>query len=224
MKKSVLFLAAVLCALQGFARNEVSQISVNYPITPVPFTSVKVDDGFWNARLQASRDVTIPLAFRKSEETGRIDNFVRAAHPSADNKLPQYQYDDSDVYKVIEGAAYSLQTYPDKRLERYVDSLITLIVAAQEADGYLYTARTCNPTKIHPGTGKTRWEGEEGGSHELYCFGHLAEAAVAYWQATGKRALLDATIRFADCICREVGPNPGQAMVTPSLKKERFCI
>ena len=215
MKKSVLFFAAVLCALQGFARNEVSQISVNYPITPVPFTSVKVDDGFWNARLQASRDVTIPLAFRKSEETGRIDNFVRAAHPSADNKLPQYQYDDSDVYKVIEGAAYSLQTYPDKRLERYVDSLITLIVAAQEADGYLYTARTCNPTKIHPGTGKTRWEGEEGGSHELYCFGHLAEAAVAYWQATGKRALLDATIRFADCICREVGPNPGQAMVIP---------
>lgn len=215
MKKSVLFFAAVLCALQGFARNEVSQISANYPITPVPFTSVKVDDGFWNARLQASRDVTIPLAFRKSEETGRIDNFVRAAHPSADNKLPQYQYDDSDVYKVIEGAAYSLQTYPDKRLERYVDSLITLIVAAQEADGYLYTARTCNPTKIHPGTGKTRWEGEEGGSHELYCFGHLAEAAVAYWQATGKRALLDATIRFADCICREVGPNPGQAMVIP---------
>ena len=126
--------------------------------------------------------------------------------------------DDSDVYKVIEGAAYSLQTYPDKRLERYVDSLITLIVAAQEADGYLYTARTCNPTKIHPGTGKTRWEGEEGGSHELYCFGHLAEAAVAYWQATGKRALLDATIRFADCICREVGPNPGQAMVIPVIR------
>ena len=88
-----------------------AQINHGYPINPVPFTSVKVTDNFWGQRLQASREVTIPLAFSKCEETGRYENFVKAAHPSDTYKVEGFSFDDTDVYKTIEGASYSLQTY-----------------------------------------------------------------------------------------------------------------
>ncbi|HNX79968.1 MAG TPA: glycoside hydrolase family 127 protein, partial [Prolixibacteraceae bacterium] len=98
-----------------------------YPVTPVPFTSVKVTDAFWGQRLKASRETTVPLAFSKCEETGRYINFVRAAHPSDSNRVTGYSFDDTDVYKTIEGASYLLQTYPDPKLERYIDSVLTLV-------------------------------------------------------------------------------------------------
>ncbi len=186
-----------------------------YPIDPVPFTNVKVCDDFWGQRLKASREVTIPLAFQKCDETGRYDNFVKAAHPSDAYKVGGFSFDDTDVYKAIEGAAYLLQTYPDKALEAYIDSILTIVEAAQEPDGYLYTARTMNPTHPHDWSGHARWIKEEDLSHELYNLGHMVESAIAYYQATGKRRYLDIAIRYADCVCREVGPNPGQACVVP---------
>ena len=92
-----------------------------YPYSPVPFTSVKMTDSFWGQRLKASREVTIPLAFSKCEESGRYENFVKAAHPSENYKVEGLPFDDTDVYKTIEGASYLLQTYPDKKLQKYIE-------------------------------------------------------------------------------------------------------
>lgn len=190
-----------------------------YPITPVPFTSVKVlDNSFWGQRLETSRRVTIPLAFSRCETEGRYKNFERATHPSKDydiEKLMPFSFDDTDPYKTIEGASYILQTYPDKKLKAYIDSVLDIIGAAQEPDGYLYTARTQNPWHPHPWSGDKRWVAEEDLSHELYNLGHMVEGAVAHWQATGSRKFLDIAIRYADCVVREVGPKAGQACVVP---------
>lgn len=193
-----------------------SQVNDGYPITPVPFTSVRVTDAFWGQRLKASREVTIPLAFSKCEETGRYRNFELAAHPSKDNKFKGLLFDDTDVYKTIEGASYSMQTYPDKRMDKYIDSVLAIVAAAQEPDGYLYTARTMNPDhQDMRWMGKHRWDREEAGSHELYNLGHLIEGAVAHYQATGKRNFLDIAIKFADCADRELGYGPGKRVITP---------
>lgn len=186
-----------------------------YPITPVSFTAVKVTDFFWGQRLNASREVTIPLAFSKCEETGRYENFVKAAHPSDDYKVEGFSFDDTDVYKTIEGASYSLQTYPNKKLERYIDSVLVIVAAAQEPDGYLYTSRTMNPKHPHQWAGSKRWEKVEDLSHEFYNLGHMVEGAIAHYQATGKRNFLDIAIKYADCICREIGDKPGQTTVVP---------
>ncbi len=193
-----------------------------YPITPVPFTSVKVASGtFWGQRLEASRNTTVPLAFSKCESEGRYKNFEHAAqHLKDPSKVFRvngvgYSFDDTDPYKTLEGAAYILQTYPDRKLEAYCDSVIDLIATAQEPDGYLYTARTQNPANPHHWAGDRRWVKEEDLSHELYNLGHMIEGAVAYWQATGKRKFLDIACRYADVACKEVGPNPGQMCVVP---------
>ena len=193
-----------------------------YPINPVPFTSVKITSGtFWGQRLDASRKVTIPLAFSKCESEGRYKNFENAAaHLEDPSKVFKvngvgYSFDDTDPYKTLEGAAYILQTYPDKRLEAYCDSVIDIIAKAQEPDGYLYTSRTQNPADPHHWAGDRRWVKEEDLSHELYNLGHMVEGAVAYWQATGKRKFLDIASRYADVACKEVGPLPGQMRVVP---------
>ena len=177
-----------------------------------------VENSFWGQRLEANRKVTIPLAFSKCEESGRYKNFQYAAHPSKDydvNKLEPFSFDDTDPYKTIEGASYILQTYPDAKLKAYIDSVLDIIATAQEADGYLYTARTMNPEHPHSWSGKTRWSKEESLSHELYNLGHMVESAVAHYQATGSRKFLDIAIRYADCVVREVGPKAGQACVVP---------
>ena len=216
MKKIIL--SFILCSL-SFSHAVAQK---GYPITPVPFTSVKVTPGtFWGQRLEASRTVTIPLAFSKCESEGRYKNFENAAAHMADpSKVFKvngvgYSFDDTDPYKTLEGAAYILQTYPDKRLEAYCDSVIGIIASAQEPDGYLYTARTQNPADPHHWAGDRRWVKEEDLSHELYNLGHMIEGAVAYWQATGKRTSLDSACRYADVACREVGPNAGQMCVVP---------
>ena len=216
MKKLILLLVTVYYSLC------ISVAQNGYPITPVPFTSVKVTPGtFWGQRLQASRDVTVPLAFSKCESEGRYKNFEHAAtHMKDPSKVFKvngvgYSFDDTDPYKTLEGAAYILQTYPDKRLEAYCDSIIDIIASAQEPDGYLYTARTQNPANPHHWAGDRRWVKEEDLSHELYNLGHMVEGAVAYWQATGKRKFLDIACRYADVACKEVGPNAGQMCVVP---------
>ena len=192
-----------------------AQINHGYPIDPVPFTSVKVTDNFWGQRLQASREVTIPLAFSKCEETGRYENFVKAAHPNDTYKVEGFSFDDTDVYKTIEGASYSLQTYPDKKLQKYIDSVLVIVAGAQEPDGYLYTARTMNPKHPHNWAGKERWVAVENLSHEFYNLGHMIEGAVAHYQATGKRNFLNIAIKYADCVCREIGNGPQQKKYVP---------
>jgi hypothetical protein len=216
MKKLVL--SVIICTLS--VSHAVAQ--KGYPITPVPFTAVKVTPGtFWGQRLEASRNVTVPLAFSKCESEGRYKNFDNAAAHLADpSKVFKvngvgFSFDDTDPYKTLEGAAYILQTYPDKKLEAYCDSVIDIIGKAQEPDGYLYTARTQNPADPHHWAGDRRWVKEEELSHELYNLGHMIEGAVAYWQATGKRKFLDIACRYADVACKEVGPNPGQMCVVP---------
>ena len=215
--KKILFISTLLTAQFSWCTAQ-----SGYPITPVPFTSVKVTPGtFWGQRLEASRNTTLPLAFSKCESEGRYKNFENAAQhlkdPSKVFKVNGvgYSFDDTDPYKTIEGASYILQTYPDKKLRAYVDSVIDIIATAQEPDGYLYTARTQNPADPHHWAGDKRWVKEEDLSHELYNLGHMIEGAVAHWQATGSTKFLDIARRYADVVCREVGPNPGQACVVP---------
>ena len=186
-----------------------------YPITPTPFTSVKVTDNFWGERLRASREVTIPLAFSKCEETGRVRNFELAANPSDTTKVEGFSFDDTDIYKTIEGASFSLQTYPNAQLERYIDSLLNIVATAQEPDGYLYTPRTMNPKHPHGWSGDSRWVKVEELSHEFYNLGHMVEGAIAHYQATGSKKFLDIAKKYADCICREIGKNPGQSNYVP---------
>src|SRR6476646_9808251 len=189
---------AALCALSLLPRLPAQQR--DYPVKPVPFTTVHINDGFWAPRIETNRTVTIPFAFGKDEETGRLDNFVRAAQalrgePFENKKYPPYPFDDTDVYKVIEGAAYALSVHPDPKLDAYIDGLIQKVGAAQEKDGYLYTASTINPLQPHPWSGKERWVLEGVNSHELYDLGHLYEAAAAHYAATGKRSLQDIELR-----------------------------
>ena len=218
LTKAFFLLSAGVC-LTASAAPKKQAPAQGYPIEPVPFTAVKVQpNSFWGQRLEASRTITIPLAFSKCESEGRYKNFERAAKPSEQydvTKVMPYSFDDTDPYKTIEGASYILQTYPDKKLKAYVDSVLDIIALGQEPDGYLYTARTMNPKHPHQWAGPERWTKEEDLSHELYNLGHMVEGAVAHWQATGSRKFLDIAIRYADCVVKEVGDKPGQACVVP---------
>ena len=200
-----------------------------YPFAQVPFTSVKIaPNSFWGDRLKAARQTTVPLAFSKCESEHRYKNFEMAAytlqhpgHPGLNtpewdvSKFMGFSFDDTDVYKTIEGASYILQTYPDKKMVAYIDSVLDVVGAAQEPDGYLYTARTINPAHPHGWSGDKRWSMVEVLSHELYNLGHMVDAACAHYQATGSTKFLNIAKRYADCVIREVGPNPGQHKVVP---------
>lgn len=196
--------------------------SRDYPIQPVPFTSVKITDSFWRPRLETNRRVTIPDILRKCEETGRIANLEKAAGRKK-GAFEGKRYNDSDVFKIIEAAAYSLSLYRDPQLEKKMDELIDIIAEAQEPDGYLYAARTVDPKNPPPGAGPERWSLLVS-SHELYNVGHLYEAAVAYYQATGKRKLLDVAIKNANLIASVFGPGkrrgyPGHQEIEIGLVK-----
>ena len=218
---------ALFCFISLFVGTTFAQSG--YPYTQVPFTSVKITPNtFWGDRIQAAREVTIPLAFSKCESEHRYKNFEMAAytlqhpgHPGLQTpewdvaKFMGFSFDDTDVYKTIEGASYVLQTYPDAKLKAYIDSVLDVVAAAQEPDGYLYTARTINPEHPHQWAAKHRWEAEEHASHELYNLGHMVDAACAHYQATRSTKFLDIAKRYADCVIKEVGPNPGQACVVP---------
>jgi len=175
-----------------------------YPIEPVPFTSVKLTDRFWAPRLITNHEVTIPIAIEQSAITGRIRNFEIAGGLQEGEYCSTYPFDDSDVFKIIEAAAYALQNHPDPDLEQKIDSLVFLIGLAQEEDGYLFTYRTIMGDHSHPWIG-TRWEKVNELSHELYNLGHLYEAATAYYIATGKRELLDIAITSAELVNETFG-------------------
>lgn len=193
-----------------------------YPITPVPFTAVDFDDSFWRPRLETNRTVTLPFAFRKCEQTGRIDNFAKAGG-LIDGEHEGRRYNDSDVFKVMEGAAYVLAIEPDKKLDQYLDDLIAKIAAAQEDDGYLYTIRTLLEGEAPDSVGDERWSFLRH-SHELYNVGHLYEAAVAHNRATNKNNLLDISLKNAALIDRVFGPEarrdvPGHQEIEIGLVK-----
>jgi uncharacterized protein len=172
---------------------------MDYSIKSVPFTAVRFEDDFWRRRLETNRAVTIPANFKKCEETGRVDNFLKAAK-KMDGPHTGLFFNDSDIYKVLEGAAYLLHTHPDPELDAYMDKLIGIIADAQEDDGYLYTARTVNPEAVTADKeGLTRWSHLKV-NHELYNLGHMYEAAVAHYQATGKRNFLNIALKSADLI------------------------
>jgi len=229
IRLSGLWLPAALAAVLS-AGEAVTTGVQDYPIRPVPFTAVHLNDVFWAPKIETNRKVTIPFAFQQCERTGRVENFVHAAEAlrgqisQAERKIPPYPFDDTDIYKVIEGASYTLSVKPDPALESYIDGLIAKIGAAQEPDGYLYTARTIDPEHPHKWAGPERWVDEEILSHELYDLGHLYEAAVAYYQATGKRSLLDIALKTANLLCDTFGPGkrtiwPGHQIVEMGLVK-----
>ena len=182
----------------------------DYAIRAVPMTAVSIDDGFWAPKLEVNRTVTIPHILKENDDTGRVANFEKAARKKS-GPYEGRRFNDTDVYKIIEAASYSLALLPDPRLGTKLDELIQLIAESQEKDGYLFPARTIDPQHPAPGVGPERWI-YENGSHELYNAGHLYEAAVAHFEATGKRTLLDVAIKNADLVCRTFGPSGRHAV------------
>jgi len=215
--KKIVFSLVMLMSLTLSAQQK------DYPIQVVPFNQVHFNDNFWLPRIKTNHTVTIPASFERCESTGRVKNFEMAATHTG-KFCTVYPFDDTDIYKTIEGASFSLTLFPDKKMEDYIDSLIVKIKNAQEPDGYLYTARTINPLDAHKWAGKERWEKERELSHELYNSGHLYEAASAHYHATGKRNLLDIALKNADLVCNTFGHNkkhvaPGHEVVEMGLVK-----
>lgn len=218
---------ALICSilLSGVSQTSAQKTpSRDYPIQPVSFTNVRVNDHFWAPRIELNQKVTIPIAIYQCYKTGRVENFKIAARLTKGKFQSEYPFDDSDLYKIIEGASYSLQTNPDKQLESRIDSVINYIALAQEPDGYLYTNRTIDSTHLHPWVGKKRWEKDPVLSHELYNLGHLYEAAYAHFLATGKRSLLDVAIKSANLVDHDFGPGklayyPGHQVIEMGLSK-----
>ncbi|MDR2914589.1 MAG: glycoside hydrolase family 127 protein [Tannerella sp.] len=175
----------------------------NISIREVPFTEVHFTDNFWAPRIEINRTVSIPSAFHQCEINGRFDNFAIAGGLMQGEHKGDFSFDDTDPYKIIEGASYSLAVKYDPELDAYLDSVITLIAAAQEPDGYLTTCVTNKCTRLSGWWGSSRWE--KINSHELYNSGHLYEAAVAHYKATGKRSLLDVALKNADLVCETFG-------------------
>ena len=186
----------------------------NLRIEPVPFSDVTIDDAFWGPRLQSHKDVTLQVCIDQIEnQTGRIRNFENAAR--GEGAHSGIFFDDSDVYKALEGMAYSLQNHPDPALEAKCDEWIDKFAAAQQEDGYINTYYTLTGLQ-------NRWDDMD--RHEMYCAGHMIEAGVAYYEVTGKRKLLDVCIRMADHMMSVFGPGkrdwvPGHEEIELALVK-----
>lgn len=211
MKNKSFFSRLSAWALSALAFPLTGHSQTDVPILEVPFTQVRFQDDFWSPRMETNRTVSIPSAFKECEKNGRFDNFAIAGGLKEGEHRGDFSFDDTDPYKIIEGASYSLAVKYDAQLDAYLDSVITLIAAAQEPDGYLTTCVTNKCTRLSGWWGTHRWE--KINSHELYNSGHLYEAAVAHYRATGKRSLLDVAIKNADLVCQVFGPEEGQKHV-----------
>lgn len=182
---------------------------------PVPAPQVKLADKFWGPRVEVNRTVTLPHCLAKCEETGRISNFAKAGG-LMEGKFEGIYFNDSDVYKILEGAAHVLALHPDEQLEARIDAIIDQIAAAQQDDGYINSYYTL----VEP---DQRWTNLKD-KHELYCAGHMFEAAVRYAEVTGKTKFLDVAIGMADHIDRIFGPGkrdgwPGHEEIELALVK-----
>lgn len=216
VKRVIALLASVLMfGWFGVVDGLAAESSRPHRLEIVPFTAVHVEDSFWSPRIRTNRERSIPHNLKWCEETGRISNFAKAAG-LMEGKFEGIYFNDSDVYKVLEGASYALAQQPDPVLEKEIDRIIHLIAAAQRPDGYLNTYYTLT------GLDK-RWTNLPV-MHELYCAGHLFEGAVAHYRATGKREFLDVAIKLADHIDSLFGPNkrygvPGHEEIELALVK-----
>ncbi|MCF1190893.1 glycoside hydrolase family 127 protein [Mangrovimonas sp. AS39] len=191
---------------------------MGYPIEPVDIQHVKVTDEFWLPIIKRVQEKTIDYAIAKCEEEGRFDNFLIAGGQMKGEVRGEMPFDDTDVYKIIEGASNSLISAPNKELETLVDSLVSIIKVGQEKDGYLTTWRTIDPAKppatwVQTPKGE-RWDGLFM-SHELYNAGHLYEAAAVHYRATGKRNFLDIAIKNADLMVKTFGDEEGKIKAVP---------
>jgi uncharacterized protein len=199
-----------LVAMALFLALAQAQVRKDYAVIPAPIAAVHVNDEFWSPRLEINRTVTLWHVFKQAEAAGEFDNFAKAGGLMEGLFRGSSPARDSDAYKTIEGAAYMLAAAPDPRLEKYVDDLIVKIAAAQEPDGYIYTARRITPPEKMPEmSGPERWTRERT-SHETYVMGLLYESGIAYFQATGKRSLLDVAIKNANFVNDTFGPAAGQ--------------
>ncbi len=207
------------------SKQEEILLANHYPISGVSFNEVKISDNFWLPKIETNRTSTIPASFEKCEEMGRLDNFLIAGGKMDGDVKGEMPFDDTDIYKIIEGASYSMSTIPDTSLDAYVDSLIEIISIGQEEDGYLTTYKTIDTTKspaswCPPGG---RWQNLDC-SHELYNSGHMFEAAAAHYLSTGKSNFLDIATKNADLLVSVFGEGknpqvPGHQIVETGLIK-----
>jgi hypothetical protein len=221
----LLFLAAAALA----------RAASDYPVQPVPFTAVQITGGLLQERQATNSNVTLPFALDQCETSGRLRNFDLAAEVMRRRaagethfqiKPPtQYPFDDTDVYKAVEGASFCLSVKPDPALQAKLEGIIKRVAAAQEPDGYLYTFRTMHPDSPgHDWVGQQRWEKDPQLSHELYNLGHLYEAGFAHVQATGSRSLLDICLKTAGLLQKDFGDgepriSPGHEVIEMGLAK-----
>jgi hypothetical protein len=228
MKICLLILSAMLAALPLDGASD-------YPVKPVPFTDVRITGGVLHQRQATNAAVTMPFALAQCETSKRLLNFDLAAETlrrraagetTFQNRPPtQYPFDDSDVYKAIEGAAFCLSVRPEPEIAAQIEKMIRRVAAAQEPDGYLYTWRTMHPdSPAHDWIHARRWLKDPQLSHELYNLGHLYEAGVAHFQATGSRSLLEICLKSAELVQQEFGDGeprlaPGHQVIEMGLAK-----
>lgn len=201
--------------------------SSDYPIEGVTFDCVTLNDAFWAPRLRQHQQTTLPIALEQCYSTGRVLNFQKAAAILQGNNIgyfaTDYTFDDTDIYKLLEGMSYAYRQSPTQELLDSINSLVAIVAAAQEEDGYLVTARTAgDPSNLHSWLGAARWEYDPNLSHELYNSGHLIEAAVAHFQATGDSTLLQVATRNADLLVEQflnggLAYEPGHQIVEMAL-------
>ncbi len=208
--RALMAVLLVACAALVAAQAPAQKPARDYPIRAVPFYDVTVDDEFWAPRIEKNRAVSIPHIMRENERTGRVANFEKAAGLTKGDYEGR-RFNDSDVYKTIEAAAYTLKVHPDPALESQLARLIDLIARSQLPDGYLYPARTLGAKPPVAGIGPERWVNLNG-SHELYNVGHLYEAAIAWQLATGRDDLMRVAFKNADLVMGEFGPNARKAV------------
>ncbi|MDR2690786.1 MAG: glycoside hydrolase family 127 protein [Dysgonamonadaceae bacterium] len=232
MNKYLVSLIFTFSTFTSLSCGESDKKQADYPIQQVKLNKVTLTDDFWLPKIRTIQEKTVRYAFDKCESEGRLENFVTAGDvirgkaaktAKARGAMP---FDDTDVYKTIEGAAYSLINAPSPALENCLDSIINLIAYGQEPDGYLTTWRTIDPKRPPANRVKTsgdRWNGLDM-SHELYNSGHMFEAAAAHYWATGKRNFLDIALRNADLLVKVFGDSmnyevPGHQIVETGLIK-----
>ena len=211
--KKITFVLAALVMTASCCRQAPQEENMKM-LTPVSFSSVTINDAFWTPRHLIHKDVTLPVCIDQIEnQTGRIRNFENAA--KGEGAHSGIFFDDSDVYKALEGMAYSLQIEPDSLLEAKCDEWVAKFAAAQQPDGYLNTFYTLTGLE-------NRWHDMD--RHEMYCAGHMTEAAVAYYRATGRRSLIEVAEKFADHMMSIFGPDkrhwvPGHEEIELALVK-----
>ncbi len=222
-------------AIASLALTAGSLNAADYPVHPVPFTDVNFTGGLWHKRQQINLETTLPFALEQCESSRRMKNFDLAAETMKrraagekefQNKpVTQFPFDDSDVYKVLEGASFCLSNRPDPSLAKKLEDVIARIAAAQEPDGYLYTFRTMHPdSPSNPWIHQQRWLKDKELSHELYNIGHLYEAGIAHKQATKSDSLLNVCLKSAELLDKDFNKNglrvtPGHQVIEMGLAK-----